>query len=91
VIELTLQKIPFMSQIPVPVHYKDHPVGEARLDFMVNNELVVELKAVETLLPIHKAQVLSYLKATQRRLGLLINFNVPVLMRGVQRVIHSND
>ena len=90
-IELALQKIPFVRQIPVPVQYKDHLVGQGRLDFLVNDELVVELKAVEALLPIHKAQVLSYLKATRRRLGLLINFNMPVLMRGVQRVIFSNE
>ncbi len=90
-IELALQKIPFVRQIPVPVQYKDHLVGQGRLDFLVNDELVVELKAVEALLPIHKAQVPSYLKATQHRLGLLINFNVPVLMRGVQRIILSNE
>jgi GxxExxY protein len=61
------------------------------MDFLVNNELVVELKAVDVLLPIHKAQALSCLKATQHRLGLLINFNVSVLMRGVQRIIFSNE
>lgn len=90
-IELSLQKIPFIRQVAVPVQYKDHLVGQGRLDFLINNELVVELKAVDALLPIHKAQALSYLKATQRHLGLLINFNVPVLMRGVQRVILSNE
>jgi len=89
--ELSLEKIPFVRQLAIPVQYKDHLVGQARLDLLVNDELVVELKAVDTLLPIHKAQVLSYLRATQRRLGLLINFNVPVLMRGVQRVILSNE
>jgi GxxExxY protein len=53
--------------------------------------LVVELKAVETLLPIHRAQLISYLKATGARLGLLINFNVKLLRDGIQRVIWSND
>ena len=90
-IELTLRKIPFVRQIAVPVQYKDHLVGQGRLDFLIRGELVVELKAAEVLLPVHKAQVLSYLKATQHRLGLLVNFNVPVLMRGVQRVILSNE
>ena len=90
-VELSLVKIPFSRQIAIPVQYKDQLVGQARLDFLVNDELVVELKAVDALLPIHKAQVLSYLKATRRPLGLLINFNVPVLMRGVQRVILSNE
>ncbi len=90
-VELTLLNIPFIRQIPVSVQYKDQLVGQGRLDFLVNDELVVELKAVDALLPIHKAQVLSYLKATRHRLGLLINFNVPVLMRGVQRIILSNE
>lgn len=90
-IELTLQKIPFARQTPVPVQYKEQLVGQGRLDFLIDDELVVELKAVDALLPVHKAQVLSYLKATQHRLGLLINFNVPVLMRGVQRIILSNE
>lgn len=90
-IELTLMNIPFVCQAPISVRYKDHLVGQSRLDFLVNDMLVVELKAVDALLPIHKAQVLSYLKATQYRLGLLINFNVPVLMRGVQRIILSNE
>lgn len=89
--ELSMQTIPFRRQIEVPVRYKNHLVGQGRLDFLVNGELVVELKAVDALLPIHKAQILSYLKATQHRLGLLINFNVPVLMRGVQRIIYSNE
>ena len=90
-IELTLMNIPFVRQMSISVQYKDHLVGQGRLDFLVNDMLVVELKAVDALLPIHKAQVLSYLKATQHRLGLIINFNVPVLMRGVQRIILSNE
>ncbi len=90
-VELSLQKIPFERQVGVPVQFKTHLVGQGRVDFLVNNELVVELKAVDMLLPIHKAQVLSYLKATRHRLGLLINFNVSVLMRGVQRIIFSNE
>lgn len=89
-VELALMSIPFERQMPISVQYKDHFVGQSRLDFLINDMLVVELKAVDALLPIHKAQVLSYLKATQCRLGLLINFNVPVLMRGVQRIITSN-
>jgi GxxExxY protein len=69
--------------------YKDRPVGEGRIDLVVGGELLVELKAVEALAPIHKAQVISYLKAMRRQLGLLINFNVPVLRSGIQRVILS--
>ncbi len=59
---------------------------DLRLDFLVDNKVVVELKAVERLLPIHKAQVLTYLKLTDCKLGLLINFNVPVLKEGIERV-----
>jgi hypothetical protein len=73
----------------IDVTYKDVPVGEGRLDFLVSGCLIVELKAVEGFASIHKAQVLSYLKATRLRLGLLINFNVPILKEGLQRVILS--
>ena len=89
VIELTLRGIPFERQRPVPVSYKERNVGEGRVDLLVVQELLVELKAVEALAPIHKAQVISYLKAMGIHLGLLINFNVPVLRAGIQRVVHS--
>ena len=89
VIELTLRGIPFERQRPVPVSYKERNVGEGRVDLLVAQELLVELKAVETLAPIHKAQVISYLKAMGIHLGLLINFNVPVLRAGIQRVVLS--
>jgi len=88
-IEFKLQGIPSEPQKPVAVTYKGHPVGEGKLDFLVGQELVVELKAVDDLAPIHKAQVISYLKSTGLRLGLLINFNVSLLKNGVQRVILS--
>ncbi|AFZ24401.1 hypothetical protein Cylst_2165 [Cylindrospermum stagnale PCC 7417] len=74
----------------VSVIYKGHEVGKARLDFLVANCLVVELKAVQTLAPIHEAQVLSYLKMTNCSLGLLINFNVPLLKDGIKRIILSS-
>ena len=89
VIELTLRGIPFERQRPVPVSYKERNVGEGRVDLLVVQELLVELKAVEALAPIHKAQVISYLKAMGIHLGLLINFNVPVLRAGIQRVVLS--
>jgi len=71
----------------VAVDYKGHRVGDGRLDLLVDSRLVVELKAVEAFAPIHMAQVMSYLKAMQLPLGLLLNFNVPVLKRGIKRVI----
>lgn len=88
-IELEARGIPLERQKPISVTYKDRPVGEGRLDLLVASQLLVELKAVETLVPIHKTQVISYLKATRLQLGLLINFNVPVLRSGIQRVVVS--
>jgi GxxExxY protein len=64
-------------------------VGGGRLDLLVEGRLIVELKATSALAPVHKAQVISYLKAMDLHLGLLINFNVPVLKQGIKRVILS--
>lgn len=86
-IELRLRDMPFVRQPLVTVGYKGHDVGEARLDLLVGGVLVVELKAVDALLPIHSAQVLSYLRATGHHLGLLINFNVRVLTDGIKRIV----
>jgi GxxExxY protein len=88
-IELDLRRIPFVSQPALRVPYKGHTVGEARPDLFVAERLIVELKTVDSIAPIHLAQALSYLKATRLPLALLINFNVPVLLRGVRRVIRS--
>ena len=86
-VEFGLRNIWYRRQVPLSVEYKGHLVGESCLDLLVADRLVVELKAIEQLAPIHWGQVRSYLKATGCALGLLINFNVPVLLRGVQRVI----
>ena len=88
-VELTLRGIPFERQAAVGVEYKGTKIGEARLDLLVARSLVVELKAVETLAPIHLAQTLSYLKATKLSLGLLLTFNVSELRRGIKRVIRT--
>lgn len=85
-IELLAGGVPFVRQSAVSVLYKGHGVGEGRLDLLVGSRLIVELKAVEALLPIHTAQVMSYLKATGYHLGLL-NFNVPVLRSGLKRIV----
>jgi GxxExxY protein len=89
-VELALRGLPFVRQAPVSVVYKNTIVAEARIDLLVADRLIVELKAVTELAPIHTAQVLSYLKAASLPLALLINFNVPVLLRGVRRIIHSS-
>jgi GxxExxY protein len=88
-VELELRGVAFERQVPVAVDYKGQSVGEGRLDLLVGGELIIELKAVEALLPVHKAQVLSYLKATKKQLGLLVNFNVPLIKNGIKRIIHS--
>ena len=88
-VELGLRQLPDRRQVAFAVEYQGEPVGESCLDLLVGERLVVELKAVETLAPIHWVQVRSYLRATGGLLGLLINFNVPVLLRGVRRVILS--
>ena len=85
-VELTLGGIPFARQVVFALDYKGQKVGEGRMDFLVDGGLIVELKAVEALAPIHIAQAISYLKATKYRLALLINFNVPVLKDGIKRV-----
>ena len=89
-IEFSQRNIPYRDDFYVAVTYKGHPVGEGRLDFLVNDVLVVELKAVEKLAPKHEAQVISYLKTIKKPLGLLINFNVPILKQGVKRIILSS-
>jgi GxxExxY protein len=88
-VELALRQVPFVRQAPTALKYKGYIVGEGRLDLIVNGRLIVELKAVEALAPLHFAQTLSYLRASGCRLGLLINFNVPQLRRGVRRVVLS--
>jgi GxxExxY protein len=90
-IELGLQHIPFERQKPIAVEYKGRPVGEGRLDLLVGGRLIVELKAVDALAPIHTAQVISYLKTLGLPLGLLINFSVPLLKQGIKRVILSSQ
>ena len=88
-IEFKPQNISFEQQKPLGLNYKGHSVGEHRLDFLVGQKLVVELKAVDSIAPVHKAQVISYLKSTGLNLGLLINFNVELLKNGIQRIVLS--
>ena len=88
-IELQLRAIPFERQVRFSLEYKGHHIGENRIDLLVCGELVLELKAVETHNALCECQLLSYLKATHKKLGLVINFNVPLLKNGVKRVINS--
>ena len=86
-IELSERGIPFVRQAAIQVKYKGKLVGEGRFDLLVANVLIVELKVVDALAPVHTSQLLSYLKATGHPFGLLMNFNVPRLMQGVKRLV----
>ncbi len=86
--EFALRKIPFEQQQDLPVTYKGVRLDCGyRLDFLVAGKVVVELKAVEAVHPVHEAQILTYLRLTGNQVGLLINFNVPVLKNGVKRLV----
>ena len=84
-IELDETKMAFERQRPIEVNYKGRSIGNLVTDLIVENRAVVELKSVETVLPVHEAQLLTYLKLTKLNVGLLINFNIPVLIDGVKR------
>jgi len=86
-LELSEQKIPFECEKTVTVRYRDRPVATHRLDLVVRNCIVVELKAVKMLKPVHEAQVLAYLKASQLPVGLLMNFGGARLKEGFRRMI----
>ncbi|WP_437534464.1 GxxExxY protein [Sorangium sp. So ce726] len=86
--ELSLMGLSFARQRPLPVTYKGVALGCGyRLDVVVEEKLILELKAVEHLLPVHEAQVLTYLKLTDLDVGLLVNFNTPLLRRGIRRLV----
>ena len=88
--ELSLRGIPFACQVPVPVTYKGVQIDcSYRLDLLVGGLVVLELKSVDRLEPIHAAQLLTYLRLTDLWLGLLINFNVVVLKNGIKRIVYG--
>lgn len=86
--ELEAAGLDFRREVAVPLEYKTLSVRTAfRVDFVIEERVLVELKAIETLQPVHKAQLLTYLKLTGLPTGLLINFNVPVLREGIRRMV----
>ena len=86
-VELSKRGIPFEKQKEIEIVYKGTKLtSRYRIDILVNNLVIVELKACDALLPIHEAQLLTYLKLTRLNVGLLINFNVPVLKEGLKRM-----
>jgi GxxExxY protein len=88
--EFTLAGIEFQRQVEIPVSYRGVDIGCGfRADFIVQEEILVELKSVAQLIPVHDAQVLSHLKLTGLTRGLLINFNVEMLRKGVKSYLHT--
>ena len=85
--ELKLRGLKIESQIILPIEYKELKIENAfRIDVLVEDSIVIEIKAVETILPVHEAQLLTYLRLTNHRLGLLINFNSPLIKDGIKRI-----
>lgn len=88
--ELVSKGIMFASLVRVPLIYKGTPLNkDFIIDILVEDEIIIELKAVEIILPVHTAQIISYLKLTNKRLGFLINFNAPKLKEGFRRFVNN--
>lgn len=86
--ELEKRALSYARQVSLPVMYDGLAIEAGlRLDLLVNDCVIVEVKAVEKTLPVHEAQLLTYLKLTDKRLGLLINFNVPLIKDGIRRLV----
>ncbi len=86
--EFTLRGIEYVRQKEISLRYKGKDVGKHRIDYLVKGEVIVELKAVEVLHKIYEALLLTYLRALDRKVGLLINFNVTRLKEGIRRLIN---
>lgn len=86
-IEFRNSAVKFQQQVLIPAEYKGHPIGEYRIDFVVEDAVVVEVKSVERYEPLFEAQILAYLRVTRKKLGLLLNFNTRLLNEGVRRFI----
>jgi GxxExxY protein len=88
--ELINRKLKINSQVIIPLIYKGEIISkDFKIDILVEDEVIIEVKAVEVLLPVHEAQIISYLKLADKRLRLLINFNVAVLKKGFHRFVNK--
>lgn len=88
--ELKRRALHVDSQLEIPIQYGEIRIDAGlKLDLLVEDLVVVELKAVETILPLHEAQLLTYLRLARKQLGLLINFNVPLVKHGITRMVHT--
>ena len=88
--EFELRMVKAKNQVPVSLIYKTHELSrELKIDILVENEIILELKSSEIMHPVYEAQIISYLKLTNKKLGFLINFNVPVLKDGKKRYVNN--
>jgi GxxExxY protein len=88
--ELCIRGINVQSQVSIPLIYKGYELSkDFRIDILVENEIILELKAVDFIIPVHKAQLISYLKLADKKLGFLINFNTPLIKDGIQRLVNN--
>jgi GxxExxY protein len=88
--EFGLRNLSARNQVELPLIYKGKVLSkEFRIDILVENEIIMELKSVEVILPVHEAQIISYLKLADKRLGFLVNFNVPVIKNGFKRYVNK--
>ena len=86
-IELGLQNLTWASQVEIPISYKGHSIGLYRVDLIVDDLVVLELKSVDQLNPVFEAQLLAYLRASGKKIGLILNFNRPLLREGIKRLV----
>jgi len=88
--ELSLRSIKLSTMVPIPLQYKGYTLNKDYVfDILVEDEIIIELKSVEAILPVHEAQIITYLKLADKRLGFLINFNVPLLKDGFKRYVNN--
>jgi GxxExxY protein len=88
--ELTKCGLKLLRQSPIPVIYEDKKIELGfRVDLIVENKVIIEIKSVETIIPVHQKQLLTYLKITGLKLGLLINFNQTLIKTGIHRIVNN--
>ena len=88
--ELQLRNISAECQVGIPLQFKGFDLSkEYRIDILVEKEIIIELKSVDTILPVHQAQLISYLKLADKKMGFLINFNVPLIKNGFKRFVNN--
>ena len=88
--EFELRMVKAINQVPISLTYKSYELSrELKIDILVENEIILELKSSEIMHPVYEAQIISYMKLTNKRLGFLINFNVPVLKDGFKRYVNN--